>query len=307
MSKVLGQKDIISVRDLSLIEVNTILNLAKKFKKNLPKKYLLDQIVAHCFFEPSTRTRLSFETATLRLGGQVIGFSSSESISIKKGEDLQDTIKTISCYADLIIIRHPLEGSARLAAEVCDKPIINAGDGANQHPTQALSDLFSIQEAQENLEGLSIAFVGDLKYGRAVHSLVQLCALFNMRLFLVSPSLLALPEIICDELKHKGIRFSFHTNLDEVISKIDILYMTRLQQERFNQSEHQLFENQYILTYDKLKKAKTNLNILHPLPRGLEIDKTIDETPYALYFKQVANAIYVRQAVLTLLLDKVTL
>jgi aspartate carbamoyltransferase catalytic subunit len=304
MSKILDEKDIISIRDLSLIEVNVILNLAKKLKKNLPKKYLLDQIIAHCFFEPSTRTRLSFETATLRLGGQVIGFSDSETTSIKKGEDLQDTIKTISYYADLIIIRHPLEGAARLAAEISDKPIINAGDGANQHPTQALADLFTLQEAQGNLEGLSIAFVGDLKYGRAVHSLVQLCALYNMRVFLVSPSLLALPEVICDELKHKGIRFSFHANLDEVISKIDILYMTRLQQERFIQSEHQLFKNHYVLTLDKLRKVKTNLNILHPLPRGLEIDKNIDETPYALYFKQVANAIYIRQAILMLLLDK---
>lgn len=307
MSKVLDKKDIISIRDLSEVEVNTILNLAKKFKKKLAKKYLLNKIIAHCFFEPSTRTRLSFETAALRLGGQIIGFSGSENLSIKKGENLQDTIKTISCYADLIIIRHPLEGSARLAADVSDKPIINAGDGANQHPTQALSDLFTIQEAQGDLEGLSIAFVGDLKYGRTVHSLVQLCALFNMRLFLVSPSLLRLPEIICDELKHKGIRFSFHANLDEVMSKIDILYMTRLQQERFSQSEHQLFEDQYILTLDKLKKVKKNLNILHPLPRGIEIDKTIDETPYALYFKQVTNAIYIRQAALALLLGKIIL
>jgi aspartate carbamoyltransferase catalytic subunit len=304
MSNVFYNKDIISVRDLSLIEVNTILSLAKKFKKNPPKKYLLDKIIAHCFFEPSTRTRLSFETATLRMGGQVIGFSDGEDTSIKKGEDLKDTIKTISYYADLIVIRHPREGAARLAAEVSDKPIINAGDGANQHPTQALADLFTIQEAQEHLEELSIALVGDLKYGRAVHSLVQICALFNMRLFLVSPSLLALPETLCDELKHKGIRFSFHSNLDEVISRIDILYMTRLQQERFTQSEHQLFENQYILTPDKLKKVKTNLKILHPLPRGREMDKTIDATDYALYFNQVPNAIYIRQAILALLLSK---
>lgn len=303
MSKVLN-KDIISIRDLSIVEVNSILNLAKKIKKKIPKKFLLNKIIAHCFFEPSTRTRLSFETATLRLGGQIIGFSDSENLSIKKGESLQDSIKTISCYADLIIIRHPLEGSARLAAEVSDKPIINAGDGANQHPTQALSDLFTLQETQGDLEGLSIAFVGDLKYGRTVHSLVQLCALFNMRLFFISPSILRLPEIICDELKHKGIRFSFHDNLGEIIPKIDILYMTRLQQERFSQSENRLFEKPYILTLDKLKKVKTNLNILHPLPRGLEIDKSIDETPYALYFKQVANAVYVRQAVLALLLGK---
>ena len=296
---------IISIRDLSLTEINLILKLAKKFKKKPPKKYLLNKIIAHCFFEPSTRTRLSFETATLRLGGQVIGFSNSENISTKKGEDLSDTIRTISYYADLIIIRHPREGAARLAAEVSDKPIINAGDGANQHPTQALADLFTIQEAQGNLEGLSIALVGDLKYGRVIHSLLQICALFNMRLFLLAPSLLALPEALCDELKHQGIRFSFHSNLDEIISRVDILYMTRLQRERFTESEHELFESQYVLTPDKLKKAKTNLKILHPLPRAGEIDKLIDKLPYAFYFNQVANAIYIRQAILALLLGKI--
>lgn len=305
MPNLFFNKDIISIRDLSLTEINLILKLAKKFKKNLPKKYLLNKIIAHCFFEPSTRTRLSFETATLRLGGQVIGFSNSENISTKKGEDLSDTIKTISCYADLIVIRSPREGAARLAAEVSDKPIINAGDGANQHPTQALADLLTIQETQGNLEGLSIALVGDLKYGRAVHSLLQVCALFNMRLFLVSPSLLALPEALCDELKHQGIRFSFHSNLDEVISRVDILYMTRLQQERFTKSEHELPEEQYVLTPDKLKKVKTNLKILHPLPRAGEIDKAIDKLPYAFYFNQVANAIYIRQAILALLLGKI--
>lgn len=305
MPNLFFNKDIISIRDLSLTEINLILKLAKKFKKNPPKKYLLNKIIAHCFFEPSTRTRLSFETATLRLGGQVIGFSNSENISTKKGENLSDTIKTISCYADLIVIRSPREGAARLAAEVSDKPIINAGDGANQHPTQALADLLTIQETQGNLEGLSIALVGDLKYGRAVHSLLQVCALFNMRLFLVSPSLLALPEALCDELKHQGIRFSFHSNLDEVISRVDILYMTRLQQERFTKSEHELPEEQYVLTPDKLKKVKTNLKILHPLPRAGEIDKAIDKLPYAFYFNQVANAIYIRQAILALLLGKI--
>ena len=305
MSNIFFDNDIISIRDLSLTEINLILKLAKKFKKKPPKKYLLNKIIAHCFFEPSTRTRLSFETATLRLGGQVIGFSNSENISTKKGEDLSDTIRTISYYADLIIIRHPREGAARLAAEVSDKPIINAGDGANQHPTQALADLFTIQEAQGNLEGLSIALVGDLKYGRVIHSLLQICALFNMRLFLLAPSLLALPEALCDELKHQGIRFSFHSNLDEIISRVDILYMTRLQRERFTESEHELFESQYVLTPDKLKKAKTNLKILHPLPRAGEIDKLIDKLPYAFYFNQVANAIYIRQAILALLLGKI--
>lgn len=304
MPNVFFNNDIISIRDLSLEKVNLILELAKKFKKKIPKKYLLNKIIAHCFFEPSTRTRLSFETATLRLGGQVIGFSDSENISIKKGEDLSDTIKTISCYADLIIIRHPREGAARLAAEVSNKPIINAGDGANQHPTQALADLLTIQETQGNLEGLSIALVGDLKYGRAVHSLLQLCALYNMRLFLVAPPLLELPEVLCDELKYQNIRFSFHESLEEVISRIDILYMTRLQQERFTKGEHKLFEKQYVLVPEKLKEVKATFKILHPLPRAGEIAKAVDETSYAYYFEQVSNAIYIRQAILSLLLNK---
>lgn len=306
MSKQLFNNNIISIRDLTKEQINLILGLAKQFKqKKITKKYILNKIIAHCFFEPSTRTRLSFEAATLRLGGHVIGFSNSENTSLKKGEDLSDTIKTISCYADLIVIRHPREGAARFAAEVSTKPIINAGDGANQHPTQALADLLSIQETQGKLEDLSVALVGDLKYGRAAHSLLQLCALYNSRLFLVPSPLLSLPNALCDELKHQNIRFSFHESVDEVISRIDVLYMTRLQQERFSKEENNLFEKQYMLTPEKLKKVKSNFKILHPLPRTGEIDKEIDRTPYAFYFEQVANAIYIRQAILTLLLNKV--
>lgn len=304
MSNLLFDTDIISIRDLSLDQINTVLKLAKQFKYKAPKKYLLDKIIAHCFFESSTRTRLSFETASLRLGAQVIGFSNAADLSITKGEDLSDTMRTISKYADLIVLRHPQEGAANLAAEIADKPVINAGDGANQHPSQALADLMTIEETQGKLEGLSIALVGDLKYGRTIHSLIQACALFKCHLFLVAPPLLALPESFCDELHHQGMAFSLHANLDEVISKVDIIYMTRLQQERFNKAEHKLLGNQFVLTPEKLKNAKPSLKVLHPLPRAGEIDKAIDKTAYATYFEQVENAVYIRQALLALILNK---
>jgi aspartate carbamoyltransferase catalytic subunit len=306
MSNLLFNNNIISIRDLSLLQITEILKLAKyfKLKENIAKKYLFNKIVAHCFFEPSTRTRLSFESAALRLGAQVIGFSNGEGLSMAKGENFSDTIKTISYYADLIVLRHPQEGSTRLASELSAKPIINAGDGANQHPTQALTDLMTIEETQGKLENLTIALVGDLKYGRTVHSLIQACALFNSRLFLISSGLLTLPEALCDELKHQGIRFSFHASLDEIIDKTDIIYMTRLQRERFNKLEQDLLEYPVVLTPEKLKKAKAHLKVLHPFPRGREIDEALDETSYAAYFRQIENGVYIRQALLTLLLNK---
>src|SRR5579883_1352731 len=301
MNKIFYGKDVLSIRDLSLPEVQLILETAAKLKKN-PKgisQLLQDKIIAHCFFEPSTRTRLSFETATLRLGGRVIGFSSEENLSVKKGETLYDTIRVVSDYADLIVIRHPKEGAARLAADASSKPVINAGDGANQHPTQALLDLFTIQECQQRLDGLSIALVGDLKYSRTIRSFAQICMLFDIRLFLVANDALALPETICDELKKAGVRFSFHHSLEEVIPKIDILYMTRIQQERFSEAEYQSIKKQYILIPELFSSAKPNLKILHPLPRVNEIDIAVDKLPYAHYFEQAANAVYVRQALLT--------
>jgi aspartate carbamoyltransferase catalytic subunit len=304
MTSLLYQSDIISVRELSLPQIQQILTLAKKFKQKPQQPTLQNKIIAHCFFESSTRTRLSFETATLRLGGQVIGFASDEALSIQKGETLEDTMRIISDYADAIVIRHPREGAARLAAEFSDKPVINAGDGSNQHPTQALVDLFSIEESQKNLDGLSIALVGDLKYGRTIHSLTQACELFNLRLYLVSPENLTLPESICDRLKKQGVRFSFHHSLEEVIPKVDILYMTRIQQERFSKSEYQLVKDAYILTPELLKHAKSNLKILHPLPRVNEIDVGVDKSDHAYYFQQAANGVYVRQALLTLLLNE---
>lgn len=304
MSNTLYGADILSIRDMDVAQINLILDTAERLKKqpDKSKNLLQGKLIANCFFEASTRTRLSFEAAALRLGGQVIGFDSAEHTSAKKGETLSDSIKVVADYADLVVIRHPLEGAARLAAEVSSKPVINAGDGANQHPTQTLIDLFTIREFQKKIAGLNVAVLGDLKYGRAVHSLVQACALFDVRLFLVAPETLALPEQICDELKKRGVRFSFHHSVEEVIPKVDILYATRIQQERF--SGGFALENQYVVTTKNLAHAKPNLKILHPLPRVNEIEVAVDDTPYAGYFAQAANGVCVRQALLTLVLNK---
>lgn len=304
MANPLYQRDILSVKALSLDDINCILDTATQLKHSTNAHALQGKLVAQCFFEPSTRTRLSFESAALRLGGRVLGFSSADNLSVKKGESLHDSIRVISDYADVIVIRHQLEGAARLAAEISNKPVINAGDGANQHPTQALVDLFTIKECQNRLNGLSIGLVGDLKYGRTIHSFAQACMLFDVRLYLVSPDSLTLPEPICDMLKKKGIRFSFHRSLEEVIPKVDILYMTRIQQERFSHSEYPLVKDHYILTPEHLAHAKSNLKVLHPLPRVNEIHVDVDKTPYAHYFQQAANAVPVRQALLTLLLSE---
>jgi aspartate carbamoyltransferase catalytic subunit len=300
----LFQKDIISTKTMSLKEVELVLNTVHKIKQNPTSYSIKNKVIASCFFEPSTRTRLSFESAALRLDGKIFGFSSDEGLSIQKGETLADTMRVISDYADLIIIRHPLEGSARLTAEIAACPVINAGDGANQHPTQALLDLFTIQECQAQLNGLSIALVGDLKYSRTIHSFIDLCSLFDIRLYLVSPEILSLPDSICDTLKRHGTRFSFHQSLDEVIPKVDILYMTRIQQERFSKSEYQLVKDQFILNANLLGKAKSNLKVLHALPRVNEILSDVDQTPYAYYFQQACNGVPVRQALLTLILNE---
>lgn len=300
----LYQQDVLAVKDLSSPQIQQILDMSKKIKAKSHPKLIQDKIIAHCFFEPSTRTRLSFETAAIRLGGQIMGFSGDEGLSLRKGETLYDTMKVISDYADLIVIRHPVEGAARLTADISEKPVINAGDGANQHPTQALVDLFTIQECQGKLDGLSIALVGDLKYGRTIHSFAEACLLFNVRLYLVSPEVLSLPETICDVLKKQGIRFSFHQSVEEIISKVDVLYLTRIQEERFGEAEYQLIKEHFILTPALLKNAKENLKVLHPLPRVNEIEVGVDRTPFAHYFQQAANAVYVRQALLSLLLNE---
>lgn len=303
-NNLLFQQHFLSTKSLSLEEVELILETANKIKHHPDLETLQKKIIATCFFEPSTRTRLSFESAALRLGAKVIGFSGDEGLSIQKGETLADTMRVISGYADLIVIRHPSEGSARLAAEVASCPVINGGDGANQHPTQALLDLYTVQECQPRLNGLSIALAGDLKYGRSIHSFIDVCSLYDIRLYFISPEILSLPDSICDILKKRGTRFSFHHSLEEVIPKVDILYMSRIQQERFSKADYQLIKNQFILTAKLLEKAKSNLKVLHALPRVNEISCDVDKTPYAYYFQQASHGVLVRQAILSLILNE---
>lgn len=304
MKSLLFGCNIVSIKELSLAQINQVLDVAAVLKAKPQKSLLQDKLIAHCFFEPSTRTRLSFETATLRLGGQVMGFSSGDHLSTKKGETLRDSVQVIASYADLLVVRHPQEGAARLAADVSSKPVINAGDGANQHPTQALLDLFTIKECQTELNGLSIALVGDLKYGRTIHSFVDSCIRFDIRLFLVAPDALTLPDAMCDQLKKEGVRFSFHRSIEEILPKVDVLYMTRIQRERFVSAEQLQLKQKFSLNANMLKQVKPNLKILHPLPRVDEMDISVDSTPYAMYFQQAENGVYVRQALLTLLLNE---
>jgi aspartate carbamoyltransferase catalytic subunit len=303
MKNPLSGRSLISIADLSKDEILLVLKRAEEMKKKAPKELLKVKILASCFYEPSTRTRLSFESSMIRLGGSVIGFSDSGSTSVKKGESLKDSIKIMGHYADILVLRHPGEGAARVACESTDKPVINAGDGANQHPTQTLLDLFTIKECQKKLKSLSIAFVGDLKFGRTVHSLSLASAHFDMRLFFVSPEQLALPDEIGHSLKKQGVKFSFHRNIEEVLGKADILYMTRIQKERFDVSDGEKCKAAYILKEEMLKNAKKNLKILHPLPRVNEIEATIDKTPFAYYFQQAENGLYVRMALLSLILS----
>lgn len=300
----LFQQDVLSIKDLSLQQIELVLNTAEKLKQSRPTDLLKDKIIASCFFEPSTRTRLSFESAALRLGGKVIGFSNDKSLSTNKGESLHDTMRVVSEYADCLVIRHPKEGAARLASDISEVPVVNAGDGANQHPTQTLIDLFSIRECQGKLDELSIALVGDLRYGRTIHSLVQACELYNIRLFLVSPESLTLSDSMCDYLKHKSVRFSFHKSLKEIIHKVDVVYMTRIQKERIPKVEYSASMQQLRLTKDMLADAKPSMRVLHPLPRVNELDTEIDKTPFAYYFEQAANGVFVRQAILSLILNR---
>ncbi len=303
MTNSLYQRDVVAINDLTKDEITKIIELAIELKDNGVPHSLQGKLVASCFFEPSTRTRLSFEAAAQRLGANIIGFSDVASTSGKKGESLSDTVKMMSAYADLMVIRHPQEGSARLAADVATIPVINAGDGANQHPTQTLLDLMTIQECQESLTDLRIAFVGDLKYGRTVHSLAQAMTHFGGRFYFVCPESLAMPNEICDLFKANNMSFSFHQSLDEVISKVDILYMTRLQKERFLANEAAAFSDKLRLTPDLLTKAQKNLRVMHPLPRVDEIDVAVDDTPHAYYFQQAANGVFVREALLHLILN----
>ncbi len=306
MKNSLYQKHVISISDLTRADLELVIELAGQLKRAPRTDLLKDRVLASCFFEASTRTRLSFETAVQRLGGRVIGFSDASNTSLgKKGETLADSVRIITSYVDAFIMRHPQEGAARLASEFSNgRPVINAGDGANQHPTQTLLDLFSIYETQGTLDGLKLAFVGDLKYGRTVHSLAQALSLFGCRFYFISPEALAMPEYICEELDEKGIVYSVHKQLDEVMPELDVLYMTRVQKERFDETEFKHLKSQFVLTADSLRNAKPNLRILHPLPRIDEIHLDVDKTPYAYYFQQAENGVYARQALLALVLNE---
>jgi aspartate carbamoyltransferase catalytic subunit len=296
-------RNLISITDFSKEEQLMVLDLAAEFEANPIQKILDDAVVATLFFEPSTRTRLSFESAASRLGAKVIGFSSSASTSVSKGESLKDTILTVSSYSDIIVMRHPKDGSARYAAEVSPVPVINAGDGANQHPTQTLLDLYSIRQTQGTLDNLNIAFVGDLKYGRTVHSLSMALTQFNTTFHLISPVELKLPSYVKRHIKEKNLAYHQYTELLEVIPKVDIIYMTRIQRERFSDPmEYEKVKNAYNLDNSMLDNARENLRILHPLPRVNEIAENVDANPKAYYFQQALNGVYVRQALLSLIL-----
>lgn len=298
-------KSVVSISDLTREEILYVIKRAKELKNKQQPKLLAGKIMASCFFEPSTRTKLSFETAMERLGGKVIGFSDKESTSSKKGENLFDSIKIIGQYADVIVMRHSLEGAARRAMEATDKPILNGGDGANQHPTQTLLDLFTIFECQKKLEGLTVALAGDLKYGRTIHSLAQAMSHFGPRLYFVSPESLKMPDYICEDLREKKIKFSEHEKIENVIGKVDILYMTRIQAERFSDPmDYERVKNVFILKARMLEKAKPNMKILHPLPRVNEVENDVDNTKHAYYFQQAENGIYARQALLGLVLGR---
>lgn len=294
------KKDLISITDYTKDEYLRIMELAAGFEKNPNRDILQGKVVASLFFEPSTRTRLSFETAISRLGGRIIGFADAGSSSVTKGETLHDTIKMVSNYADLIVMRHPLEGSARYAAEVSEVPVINAGDGANQHPTQTLLDLYSILKTQGTLDNLNIFMVGDLKYGRTVHSLLMAMSEFENPIFnFIAPEELMIPEEYKMHLREKGIRFYEHREFTDIINDADIIYMTRVQKERFSDPiEYEKVKNVYILRNKMLEKTKANMRVLHPLPRVNEIHSDVDANQKAYYFDQALNGVFTREAII---------
>ena len=296
-------KSLISIHDFTKEEMLHVLDVAQEFEKNKVQPILRDKVIATLFFEPSTRTRLSFETAANRLGARVIGFSDAGNTSVSKGETLKDTIKMVSNYVDLIVMRHPLEGAARYASEVASVPVINAGDGANQHPSQTMLDLFTIRQTQGTLNNLKINMVGDLKYGRTVHSLLQAMSHFNPDFTFTAPDELKMPQEYKDFLDTKGIPYTETRDLEGSLNDCDILYMTRVQQERFTDPmEYEKVKNTYNLTASMLGGAKENMKILHPLPRITEIAQDVDDTKHAYYFKQAENGVYARMAIISYLL-----
>jgi aspartate carbamoyltransferase catalytic subunit len=300
-------RDIISIEDFSQQEINHILDASQTMEPmaKTGSDILKGKILATLFFEPSTRTRLSFETAMLKLGGNYIGFAEPDIASVRKGESLADTVRTVANYADIIALRHGLEGSAKMAAEFSSVPIINGGSGAQEHPTQAFIDLYTMRKEKGKIDGLKVALVGDLRYGRTVHSLAYALALYNVELFLVSPETLRMRKDVLQTIKSK-IPVTENANLETIIPKIDVLYVTRIQKERFpDAAEYAKVKGAYKIDLKTLKGAKKDLIILHPLPRVDEIAAEVDSTPQAKYFQQVWNGIVVRMALLSLVLGAV--
>lgn len=293
-------RSLVTLAGHSREKIEYLIRMAQEFEKYPNRRILAGRVVATLFFEPSTRTRLSFETAANRLGARVIGFADPKVTSGTKGETLKDTIMMVSSYADVIVMRHFLEGAALYASEVAPVPIVNAGDGANQHPSQTMLDLYTINQTQGTLDNLNIYMVGDLKYGRTVHSLLMAMRHFNPTFHFIAPDELAMPAVYkryCDEY---GIRYVEHQDFDaDTISDADILYMTRVQKERFaDLDEYERVKDRYLLKKNMLSKARPNMKILHPLPRVNEIEYSIDDTPYAYYFQQAQNGLYARQALI---------
>ena len=297
-------RDIISIKDFTREEIDYILKIARAMEPiaKSGSDMLHGKTLATLFFEPSTRTRLSFEAAMHKLGGTAIGFAEPEIASIKKGENLADTVRVVENYADVIALRHPLEGAARLAAEFAQVPVINAGSGAEEHPTLALLDLYTILKEKGRIDGLNIALVGDLRYGRTVHSLAYALSLYKVKLYLVSPELLRMRREVSDTIKKK-IEIVKKTEIEEVLPETDVLYVTRIQEERFpDPAEYAKVRGTYKIGLDTLKDAKEDMILMHPLPRVDEIDDEVDDTPHARYFQQVWNGIVMRMALLALIL-----
>jgi aspartate carbamoyltransferase len=298
------------MNDMSKEEILNILKIAEKIEDTSEEeklKFLHGKILSTLFFEPSTRTKMSFESAALRLGAEILHFPPLELTSLKKGESFTDTIKMVESYSDVIVVRHPYDGAARLAANTSKKPVLNAGDGSNQHPSQTLLDLYTILKEKGTLNNISIAFVGDLKYGRTVHSLVKALTHFNPKIYFISPEILQMPQYLLDDLDKNNIKYEILKDFRDCLNKIDVFYMTRIQRERFPDIEdYEKVKGVYVINKENIVgKCKEDMIILHPLPRVDEIATDLDDTKYALYFKQAKNGIPVRQAMIMTVLDKV--
>jgi len=300
-------RDIVSLKDFTRQEIDYVLKISEAVEPLVEKgsDLLKGKIMATLFFEPSTRTRLSFQTAMHKLGGDAIGFAEPGSSSVQKGETLADTVRVVENYSDVIVLRHPLEGAARFAAEYAQVPVINAGSGAEEHPTQALLDLFTILKAKGRIDGLNVALMGDLRYGRTVHSLAYAFSLYDVKLNLVSPDLLRMRREVLEDIRNR-IEVEEYSEIEELLPKADVLYVTRIQKERFpDLAEYEKVRGTYVIDLDLLRSAKDDLIVLHPLPRVGEIAVEVDSTPFAKYFQQTRNGVIVRMALLALVLGAI--